>query len=193
MDLPHPVSPSQVFQNIYSHAPLDPPAVLKNDSDVETITEDCQENNARTPQFRVAKCVAIASKTEAYASVPTSTLGLIYMAPHPNLVRKQMVLLASGIVNALPHIQTKKASKCFRKTDKNTERKVNRLRNRPTESNCLPEQSCKHPTKKRKEEDKSVPDTVSTVQYKEKNSRRDQVAKCKEIETVEDSKLDTEW
>lgn len=47
--------------------------------------------------------------------------------------------------------------------------------------------------KERTEEDTSFADTVKAIQYKEKDSLEDQMGTCKEVKTIDDNKLDTDW
>lgn len=57
--------------------------------------------------FIIAKCVVLPPSTEASVSAPPSNVRLIYMAPHQIAVQNRIVLLASGILNALPYVPTK--------------------------------------------------------------------------------------
>lgn len=98
---------------ILEHTPLsDPQAELQTDFDIE-IDMNCQpDRKHRTPLFRITKCVAVPQNTELPAPFTTSCAGYIYMAPHLNVMRNKMVLLASGTANALSHvpIQTRSPS-----------------------------------------------------------------------------------
>lgn len=49
------------------------------------------------------------------------------------------------------------------------------------------------PPKQWKEGDKFVAATIAAVQYNEKQSRVDHIYRRKEVETIDDNKLDTNW
>lgn len=76
-------------------------AVVQNKPDVVTDTEDRQDSKERTLLFKVDKFFEIPSNIDASVSVTSSSPGRIYMAPHPNSIETQIVLPASGIVNAI--------------------------------------------------------------------------------------------
>lgn len=88
------------------HPPSDPLALLQNDLDADTIVHDRQDNDTRTLLFRVVKCVAIPPNTQACVSVTTSSVVLGYMVPHSNPAQNRIFILASVIVDALPHVPT---------------------------------------------------------------------------------------
>lgn len=96
-------------------SPSDPLDELQNNCDTGTYTDDWQDNTVRTSPFKVAKCVLILSNTQASESVKIRSTRLIYMAPHPSLIRNRMVIPASGIVNFLPHLPTRRLLANFSK------------------------------------------------------------------------------
>lgn len=64
--------------------PSDRLAVLHYSPDGNTITDDQEDNYARTPWFRVPKCVALVPIKEAFVLVTISSAGLINIVLHPN-------------------------------------------------------------------------------------------------------------
>lgn len=65
--------------------------------------------------------------------------------------------------------------------------------NRPSRTYCLPVPSHNHLPKDGKEEYMSFIDTVSAVQYNEKEFGEDQMDMHRDITTINDGKLDTDW
>lgn len=65
---------------------------------------DSKDNKNRTSLFRVVKCVMIPRHTDASVSVTASSARLIYLGPHPDRIRNRLILPASRIVKALPHV-----------------------------------------------------------------------------------------
>lgn len=86
----------------------------------------------------------------------------------------------------------KSSLRLFEETDNSAEGNVNRRLNLPALRNCPLGTSRNYLTEERKDEDRSVENTFTAVQYKEKESRDDQMDRAKQVKTVDDNKLATD-
>lgn len=170
--------PVQIFSECTTLSDL--LAVFQNASDDGTDKHDRHNSTSWKPLFRVLKCVSILPNTEASVSVMTSRDGPLYIAPHPNSMRDEMVLQAPGVVNAVLHIPTKM---CMVISSKIPTTRLKRILagvmpNLPKEI-VHSAQTATISSKERKEEDTSVAYTVVALHHKGKESREDPMARHK--------------
>lgn len=102
-----------------THAPVGELAILRRDWDTEINARDRQKKWSTTPLFQVTRWVAIQPSTEASVSIMASSVELIDMKPHLNLIWNRMFLSASGIVNTLLHVSTTRQATILTKTRHN--------------------------------------------------------------------------
>lgn len=75
----------------------DLPSLIQTDKESPAESDDRQDNCEKTPHFRVVKCLTTPCNTEVSVSVRTTSVGLIYMVPHPSSVKYRLVQPLSGL------------------------------------------------------------------------------------------------
>lgn len=162
-------------------------AVFQNDSDAETLTDNGQVSDNRTPLFGKGKCAPVPLSLKASVSHKTTRAGTYTHGTTP-----QSNLESNGSTN-------------LRNCKYPTTRNIENMRSKtPEESNNAAENMLIRVKaflleinvdiflEERKGEDKPGSEPIPAVKYKSL-SREDYLGRHKESKTVDDNKWDTVW